>query len=81
MSLYRLENKPENSKQVTNSDGIVQYYNINGIDALHMGIEADAMYKPIKNMEVELIASIGDWRYNSGNVVYGVNDVGTILDT
>lgn len=74
-------NKPENSKTVLNADGTQQYYNINGVDALHIGIESDALYKPLKHMEIEVLASYADWRYNSSNIVYGVNDIGTILDT
>lgn len=42
--------------------------NINGIDALHQGIEIDFAYKPIKQITIEGLASIGDWRWTSGEV-------------
>ncbi|MFK7810568.1 MAG: TonB-dependent receptor [Saprospiraceae bacterium] len=47
--------------------------NINGIDALHTGIEIDFIYKPVKKLSIEGLASIGDWRWTSaeeGSIVF-----------
>ena len=41
--------------------------NINGIDALHKGIELDFAFKPMKQLTIEGLASIGDWRWTSGD--------------
>ena len=37
--------------------------NIAGINAIHFGIEFDAYIKPIKNLDVFLMLSIGDWKW------------------
>jgi len=41
--------------------------NVNGIDALHKGIELDFAFKPIKQLTIEGLASIGDWKWTSGD--------------
>ncbi len=43
--------------------------NINGMDALHVGIEIDFIYKALSNLDVEGIISIGDWKWDSGDTV------------
>lgn len=45
-------------------------YNINGMDAIHKGIEADFTIKLLQNLEWEGLFSIGDWIYNSEQLVY-----------
>ncbi len=44
-------------------------YNINGLDALHKGIELDFIYKITPKIDFEGLASIADWRTTSGNIV------------
>lgn len=39
--------------------------NVNGIAARHMGIELDFAFKPIKQLSIEGLASIGDWIWAS----------------
>ena len=39
--------------------------NVNGIAARHMGIELDFAYKPIRQLSIEGLASIGDWIWAS----------------
>ena len=41
--------------------------NINGIAALHKGIEIDFAFKPMSNLTIEGLASIGDWIWNSSD--------------
>lgn len=41
--------------------------NVNGIDALHKGIELDFAFKPFKQITFEGLASIGDWKWTSGD--------------
>ncbi len=38
--------------------------NINGIGALHQGIELDASFKILENLSLDVIGSYGDWRWN-----------------
>ena len=46
----------------SSDDGIV---NLTGVDALHQGIELDFVAKPIRNLEIRGMASIGDWNWTS----------------
>ena len=39
--------------------------NLQGVDALHQGIELDFVSKPIKDLEITGMASIGDWRWQN----------------
>lgn len=65
------ENKPlsesyEGVDTVNGSAVIVDYYiNINGMNALHKGVEFDCIYKILRNLELEGLVSIGDWRWTS----------------
>lgn len=42
--------------------------NVNGIKALHKGIEIDFAIKPIDKLSVEGLVSIGDWIWNSSAI-------------
>ncbi|MEY4925640.1 MAG: hypothetical protein RI894_76 [Bacteroidota bacterium] len=55
-----LDNPPTETDPITR-----EYYpiNVNGIGALHKGIEFDASYKPNKQLTIEGLASVGDWRW------------------
>ncbi len=57
--------------------GETGYYNITGMDALHMGIEVDAAWKIIQSLELEGLVSLGNWRWNSSDSVnlYDDNNV------
>lgn len=37
--------------------------NITGLDAVHMGVELEATYKPVQNLELKGMFSYGDWRW------------------
>jgi iron complex outermembrane receptor protein len=51
-------------------------YNVNGINALHKGMELDLLSKPIKQVTLGGIISIGDWRWNSKDTakIYDLNN-------
>lgn len=51
-------------------DGQLYQANISGINALHMGVEADFIWKPFNKIEITGMASIGDWTWE--NDVTGV---------
>lgn len=62
-------NKPPSfTPTVVTPDGTFSY-NINGLDALHKGIELDFIYKITKKLDFEGLASIADWKTISGSVV------------
>ena len=69
------ENKPvDNAIKIENDDGDVIYANINGMHALHKGIEMDFAYKFTHNLSLEGLLSLGDWRWNSANKVWFFNE-------
>ena len=37
--------------------------NLTGLDALHMGVELEATYKPIESLELKGMFSLGDWKW------------------
>ncbi len=43
--------------------------NVNGMDALHMGIEVDASYRITKRITLEGMASVGDWTWQSTEIL------------
>lgn len=43
--------------------------NVNGMDALHMGIEVDVAWNILKNLTLEGMASVGDWTWQSAETV------------
>ncbi len=43
--------------------------NVNGMDALHMGIEFDASYRVTKKITVEGMVSLGDWTWQSSEIL------------
>jgi len=43
--------------------------NVNGMDALHMGIEFDGIYKIHKRVAIEGMISIGDWTWQSSEII------------
>ncbi len=43
--------------------------NVNGMDALHMGIEFDGVYKIFKNLAIEGMISLGDWTWQSSETI------------
>lgn len=71
---------PATTPSVVTPDGTFSY-NINGLDALHKGIELDFIYKILKNLDFEGVASIGDWKTISGTTVYIENDQGNTVAT
>lgn len=43
--------------------------NVNGMDALHMGAEVDAVYRISKDLSLEGMVSIGDWTWRSSETI------------
>ena len=64
--LDRLPTVPEDPENPSDSERIP--INIPGIDALHRGIELDFAFKPIPNLDIQGLASIGDWIWNSSEI-------------
>ena len=52
-----------------NGDEYEATANINGLDAVHFGIEVDFIYKILDNLSLEGLVSIGNWKWDSGDTV------------
>jgi iron complex outermembrane receptor protein len=62
-------------------DGTVVYGNLNGMDAIHKGIELDFTSKPTTNVTIGGIVSIADWRWNSGGTALIFDNNNKPIDT
>jgi iron complex outermembrane receptor protein len=77
------ENKPPDTSpsiskyDPTTGTSVVLYYNINGMNALHKGVEIDGNFKALKNLTLEGVISLGDWRYTSSKFYTIVDQNGT----
>jgi iron complex outermembrane recepter protein len=60
-------------------DGL--YYNINGIDAVHKGIEFQGTYQIIKKLSADITVSVADWRTVSAAKSYVTDEAGIIRDS
>ena len=71
-------NKPSNGGITVTIDDIPFRANINGMDALHKGIELDLSCKLLSNLSLEGLLSIGDWRWTSTETVRFYDDDNSI---
>jgi len=53
--------------------------NINGINALHMGVEIDFIYKVLKGLDIEGVISLGNWKWNSGDTIKIYDESGALI--
>ena len=74
LNLYHTQwrNKPQSGSAVVGGEPIM--YNINGIDALHKGVEFDVSIKVTEKISLEFLSSVGDWRWNSGDTIRSYDD-------
>ena len=40
-----------------------EYANLTGLDAVHMGVELEATYRPVNTLELKGMFSLGDWKW------------------
>lgn len=73
------QNRPLDFAQNVIVDGESYSYNINGMNARHMGIEFDGAYRIRKNLTVEGMISLGDWIWTSTDTVRVTDDFGNII--
>lgn len=60
-------------------DGNYYVVNMSGVDARHMGVELDFNYVPFRWLNIEGMASVGNWRWTSKATGYVVNELGQPL--
>ena len=68
------QNKPANGGVTVMVDDVPFKANINGMDALHKGIEMDFAYKFSHNLSIEGLLSLGDWQWTSSDTVRFLDD-------
>tara|TARA_B100000767_G_scaffold128767_1_gene122528 strand:- start:2628 stop:5450 length:2823 start_codon:yes stop_codon:yes gene_type:complete len=68
------QNKPSNGGVTVLVDDVSYRANINGMDALHKGIEMDFSYKILSNLGFEGLVSLGDWKWMSSDTVRFLDD-------
>ena len=80
LNIYRTQwnNKPQSGSYEGDGGEIINY-NINGINALHQGIELDASFKITKDLSLQVLSSIGDWRWNSGDSIRSYDDDNNLI--
>jgi hypothetical protein len=73
------QNKPSTGS-VPNPDSPIPYsYNIQGLHSLHKGIEIDFIYKLMKNLDVEGLISLGDWKTTSASTTDVIDQDGNLV--
>ncbi|MGW1454145.1 TonB-dependent receptor [Salegentibacter agarivorans] len=67
LNIYRTswQDKPFTQTIFDTESGENYTANILGVNALHQGIEFDFSFKPIDNLTINGMASIGDWKWDS----------------
>lgn len=53
--------------------------NLTGVDALHQGIEVDFVLRPVKDLNITGMFSLGDWKWNSNASGYAYDGQGQPL--
>lgn len=84
VALYRTmwRNKAFSSRmQEEDANGLQKYAIINGQNALHQGIELDVQAKPVKNLSVTGMVSLGDWKWKNDVEATITDDAGNIEKT
>ena len=68
------ENKPANGGVSVMVDEVPFKANINGMNALHKGVEMDFALKINQKFSIEGLLSLGDWRWTSSDTVRFLDD-------
>ncbi|MCF8302310.1 MAG: TonB-dependent receptor [Bacteroidales bacterium] len=55
--------------------------NLTGLDAIHQGIELEATYQPSRNLTLEGMVSVGDWRWSDNLIADVYDDQQNYLET
>jgi iron complex outermembrane recepter protein len=74
------ENKPADSPPSYMLDDEVYRVNINGMDALHKGVELEFAYRVFDNLMYEGLLSLGDWQWTSADSARIYDDNQTLVD-
>lgn len=73
------ENKPPDFVSTTKINDETVSFNINGLDAVHKGLEVDFVIKPYHYLQMEQLISVADWKYNSSDTVRVTDEQGNVV--
>lgn len=74
-------NKPADRALSMDIDGVRYSVNINNMNALHKGVEFEFAYNITKNLSIESLLSLGDWKWTSADTARIYNDNGQQVGT
>lgn len=80
VNLYRTSWMDKTMANFFEKNGERVRVNLTGLDALHQGIEIDFILRPIQDMEITGMFSIGDWHWNGDGKGYAYNSSGQPVD-
>lgn len=66
-------------KAVVSGNDESNYINMNGVNALHQGVELDFKFKPFNELQITGMFSYGDWKWNSNASGYWYTKDGNAL--
>ncbi|MCK9269655.1 MAG: TonB-dependent receptor [Bacteroidales bacterium] len=72
------DNKPADRAASIRIDDETYSVNINGMDALHKGVELELAYKVTKQLMYEGLLSLGDWKWTSADSARIYDDYGNL---
>jgi len=75
------QNKPADYAPTIMIDDEPHKVNINGMDAVHMGVEMEFAYQLTKNLKFEALLSVGDWKWNSADSARIYDDNQNLVET
>lgn len=75
------KNRPPMASPTFNYAGDDYTYEMNGLTTVTTGIELDFTWKPFKKLEVEGLASFGNWKYDAAGTVYLYDASYVLTDT
>ncbi len=80
---YTLWTDRADTRGVQNADGSEGLIRLNGIDATHMGVEAEVAFQPVRFVRFDAAFSKGIWEYNSnvsGSYVPDAGDPNSVVN-
>ena len=80
VNLYRTAWTDKTMANFFEMNGDRMRVNLTGLDALHQGIELDFVLRPVKDLKITGMFSIGDWHWNGNGKGYAYNSSGRPVD-
>ncbi|MEI7660874.1 MAG: TonB-dependent receptor [Bacteroidota bacterium] len=77
--LTKWNNRPLDVASTVSINGDTYPVNINGIDALHKGVEIEFGWKPIPSLQWDRVLAWGDWRWTSADTAFVYDANGGLL--